>query len=72
MNLLISEDLKCGTNESIAIGNKGMIRSPNYPNQFGYTNKCEWKITAPVGYKIKLEFLYLQVRFYVVQYLHIF
>ena len=49
-----------------------MIRSPNYPNQFGYTNKCEWKITAPVGYKIKLEFLDLQVRFYVVQYLHIF
>jgi len=59
--IIISDDSKCGTNESIAIGDKGMIRSPNYPYAYKNLDECEWLISVPVGFRIKLEFLDLEV-----------
>ena len=34
--------------------NSRTINSPNYPNQYPNSKRCAWKITAPIGAKIKL------------------
>lgn len=38
-------------------GPEGEIRSPGYPHGYASWRQCKWIIIAPVGKRIKLEFL---------------
>lgn len=49
-----SFDAVCGGEVS---GPEGEIRSPGYPHGYPSWRLCEWVITAPIGKRIKLEFL---------------
>lgn len=36
--------------------NFGVIRSPDWPNNYAHNRQCEWKIKVPVGQQIMLNF----------------
>ncbi len=35
--------------------------SPYYPGYYATDSWCEWRVTAPIGHVIRLEFLYFQL-----------
>lgn len=35
---------------------RGIIESPNYPNEYAHNSNCEWKIKPPMGNRVFLEF----------------
>jgi CUB/sushi domain-containing protein len=43
----------CGGTQT---GSSGTILSPNYPNNYGNNNMCEWVITAPLGTTLFITF----------------
>ena len=44
---------------------KKTIQSPNYPNSYNNSLDCKWLISVPHGSYITLEFLQLDVGFFV-------
>ena len=39
----------------------GSFKSPYYPSSYGHFWNCQWKITVPSGYLVKLEFHTLEL-----------
>ena len=45
-------------------GLSGFFSSPNFPSNYPQYSKCTWNITVPIGYIIKLSFLYFRLEPY--------
>uniref|UniRef100_A0A1I8N3F6 Uncharacterized protein n=2 Tax=Musca domestica TaxID=7370 RepID=A0A1I8N3F6_MUSDO len=45
----------CGVTLEVAIGETGVIRSPGYPGKVAAHRDCQWKFTAPMGYRFHLR-----------------
>ena len=50
--------LECGGDIE---GTEGSIQSPGYPNSFAHRHSCTWRIRAPLGRKVTLTFLDLDL-----------
>ena len=37
-------------------GSSGSFSSPNYPNTYAHHENCQWGITVPSGYTVRVEF----------------
>ncbi|XP_066263248.1 zinc metalloproteinase nas-39-like [Branchiostoma lanceolatum] len=44
----------CGSN--LTVPPEGYVTSPNYPDNYGNDQTCEWTITAPEGSRVRLTF----------------
>ena len=42
----------------------GFFSTPNFPRNYPQYSKCTWNITVPIGYIIKLSFLYFRLEPY--------
>ena len=45
-------------------GFSGFFSTPNFPSNFLQYSRCTWNITVPIGYIIKLSFLYFRLEPY--------
>ena len=45
-------------------GFSGFFSTPNFPSNYPQYSKCTWNITVPIGYIIKLSFLYFRLEPY--------
>ena len=49
-------------------GESGQLKSPNFPNNYGNNQNCEWVINVPAGSSIILDFeTPFDVSFFLVQ-----
>ena len=42
-------------------GHRGVIESPNFPNQYPHDRDCTWTIKAPLGNAINISFSHFEV-----------
>ncbi|XP_078391727.1 cubilin [Cetorhinus maximus] len=49
---------ECG---GIQTGENGLISSPNYPSQYNPLTHCAWRLEAPEGHTITLNFVYFDL-----------
>ncbi|XP_044726579.1 cubilin-like [Chrysoperla carnea] len=42
-------------------GHKGVLESPNYPNEYPFRVECVWKISVPSGNKINITFTHFDL-----------
>ena len=53
--LLVTID-PCPTSAKIALNNRRLLTSPNYPQDYGRGHECRWTFTVPSGSKIVMKF----------------
>ena len=53
-NALLFPHLPACPNMAILRGSSGIIKSPSYPRNYGNNHKCNWKIIASTGNRVKL------------------
>ena len=59
-NLLVTVD-PCPTLAKIALNNKWLLTSPNYPQNYESEHYCRWTFTVPSGSKIVIKFHSIEV-----------
>ncbi|XP_075163375.1 cubilin homolog [Haematobia irritans] len=45
----------CGQTSEIPLGGEGVIKSPGYPGKMPINRECQWKLSAPYGYRFILR-----------------
>ncbi|XP_032591059.1 cubilin homolog isoform X2 [Drosophila grimshawi] len=51
-----SQELVCGEQLRLALGESGVLRSPSYPGKARPSLDCSWDLTAPFGTRLLLRF----------------
>ena len=52
----------CGSEDRIMVGDSPRnITSPGYPMRYPNEAYCSWDLSAPDGYRVKLEFLFIHI-----------
>ena len=46
----------CPNDAKIALNNRWLLTSPNYPQDYGKNHDCEWTFSVPTGSKIAIKF----------------
>ena len=63
LNLLVTVD-PCPTTAKIALKNRWLLTSPNYPKNYGKYHYCRWEFSVPIGSKIVIKFHSIEVFMY--------